>query len=58
MMPFGPTVGGATSSVRLTVVVEGVVDKGKGLMILVAVVAVVAVVLVVVVVTEEGGGRG
>ena len=30
MMPFGPTVGGATSSVRLTVVVEGVVEEGKG----------------------------
>ena len=29
MIPFGPTVGGATSSVRLTVVVEGVVE-GKG----------------------------
>jgi len=48
MMPFGPTVGGATSSVRLTVVVEGVVDEGKGLLVLVA---------VAVVTDEAGGGR-
>jgi len=49
MMPFGPTVGGATSNVRLTVVVEAVVGEGKGLM--------VPLVLVAVVTDEAGGGR-